>query len=42
MVREGMMEVHQQSAFAPIYLRKRDEGALAAINSSAAIPRATE
>ena len=42
MVREGMMEVHQQSPFAPIYLRKRDEAALAAINSSAAIPRATE
>src|SRR4029078_5007287 len=42
MVREGVMEVHQQSPFAPIYLRKRDEAALAAINTSAAIPRATE
>ena len=26
LVREGALEVHQQSAFAPIYLRKRDEG----------------
>jgi segregation and condensation protein A len=42
MVREGVMEVHQQTAFAPIYLRKRDEAAMAAINSSAALPRATE
>jgi segregation and condensation protein A len=42
LVREGVMEVHQQSAFAPIYLRKRDEAALAAINSSAVMPRATE
>jgi segregation and condensation protein A len=42
MVREGVMEVHQQTAFAPIYLRKRDEGAMAAINSSAVLPRATE
>jgi segregation and condensation protein A len=42
LVREGALEVHQQSAFAPIYLRKRDEGALAAINSSAVMPRATE
>ena len=28
MVREGAIEVHQQSAFAPIYLRKRDEAGL--------------
>jgi segregation and condensation protein A len=42
LVREGALEVHQQTAFAPIYLRKRDEGALAAINSSAVMPRATE
>ena len=42
LVREGALEVHQQSAFAPIYLRKRDEAALAAVNSSAAMPRATE
>jgi segregation and condensation protein A len=41
LVREGALEVHQQSAFAPIYLRKRDEGALAAINSSAVMPSAT-
>jgi len=42
LVREGALEVHQQSAFAPIYLRKRDEAGLAAINSSTAMPRATE
>jgi hypothetical protein len=36
------MEVHQQSAFAPIYLRKRDEAGFAAVNSSVAMPRATE
>ena len=42
MVREGAMEVHQQTAFAPIYLRKRDEAGLAAVNSSAVMPRATE
>jgi segregation and condensation protein A len=42
LVREGAVEVHQQSAFAPIYLRKRDEAALAAVNSSTAMPRATE
>ena len=29
-------------AFAPIYLRKRDAGGLAAMESSAAVPRATE
>jgi segregation and condensation protein A len=27
MVREGQLELHQQGAFAPIYLRKRSEGA---------------
>jgi segregation and condensation protein A len=42
LVREGLLEVHQQSAFSPIYLRKRDAGGLAALESSAAIPRATE
>ena len=42
LVREGAMEVHQQSAFSPIYLRKRDEAGLAAVNSSVAMPRATE
>jgi chromatin segregation and condensation protein Rec8/ScpA/Scc1 (kleisin family) len=26
-VREGQVEVHQPSAFGPIYLRKRAEGA---------------
>ena len=42
LVREGALEVHQQGAFAPIYLRKRDEAGLAAVNSSVAMPRATE
>ena len=42
LVREGVMEVHQQAAFAPIYLRKRDAAGLAAIGSGAAAPRATE
>ena len=42
LVREGVMEVHQQQPFAPIYLRKRDEAGLDAVNSSVALPRATE
>ena len=42
MVREGVMEMHQQSAFAPIYLRKRDAAGLIAIGSGAVAPRATE
>jgi segregation and condensation protein A len=42
LVREGTLEVHQQSAFSPIYLRKRDAAGLAAMESSAAVPRATE
>jgi len=42
LVREGVLEVHQQSAFAPVYLRKRDTAAFEAINSSVAMPRATE
>jgi len=43
LVREGAMEVHQQSAFAPIYLRKRDAaGPPATAGSGAEAPRATE
>ena len=42
LVREGALEVHQQQAFAPIYLRKRDVAGLAAMEASAAVPRATE
>ena len=42
LVREGTLEVHQQQAFSPIYLRKRDAAGLAAMESSAAVPRATE
>jgi segregation and condensation protein A len=41
LVREGFMEVHQQSAFAPIYMRKR-EGAGQAAPTGAAMPRATD
>jgi segregation and condensation protein A len=42
MVREGVMELHQQQAFAPIYLRKRDAAGLAALGASTAPSRATE
>jgi len=42
MVREGVLEVHQQSAFTPIYLRKRDAAGLTSIGSGAGAPRATE
>ena len=42
LVREGFLEVHQQSAFSPVYLRKRDTGALHAVTSSTALPRATD
>jgi segregation and condensation protein A len=41
LVREGHIEVHQQSAFAPIYLRKRDAAGQAAGLGSTA-PRATD
>jgi segregation and condensation protein A len=40
LVREGVIEVHQHQAFAPVFLRKRDAAGLAAIGSTA--PRATE
>jgi segregation and condensation protein A len=42
LVREGQIEVHQQSAFAPIYLRKRDAEGQAAIGAGSPTPRATE
>ena len=42
LVREGHLEFHQQTAFAPIYLRKREAAGLAALSASAALPRATE
>jgi len=42
LVREGHLEVHQQSAFAPIYLRKREAAGLEALSASAVLPRATE
>jgi segregation and condensation protein A len=41
LIREGVIEVHQHAAFAPIYLRRRDAGSLEA-SSGAAVPRATE
>ena len=41
LIREGVVEVHQHAAFAPIYLRKRDSGGLEA-SSGAVMPRATE
>jgi segregation and condensation protein A len=42
LVREGQIEVHQQSAFAPIYLRKRDATGQQAQASGAPPARATE
>jgi segregation and condensation protein A len=42
LVREGQLEVHQQTAFSPIYLRKREAAGLAALSVSVAPPRATE
>jgi segregation and condensation protein A len=42
LVREGRMELHQQAAFAPIYLRKREVAPLAVAPSGTALPRATE
>jgi segregation and condensation protein A len=42
LVREGVVEVHQQSAFAPIYLRKSHTVALAAVTPAVTNARATE
>lgn len=42
LVREGQIEVHQQSAFAPIYLRKRDAAGQSAQASATPPARATE
>jgi segregation and condensation protein A len=42
MVREGVIEVHQHTAFAPIFLRKRDATGFDAGSSGVAVPRATE
>ena len=42
LVREGILELHQQSAFAPIYLRKRNVAGQASIGSGADAPRATD
>lgn len=42
LVREGVVEVHQQSAFAPIYLRRRDAQAPALNGAGESAPRATE
>ncbi len=42
MVREGLVEVHQQNAFAPIYLRKREVAGHAAAASNDSAPRTIE
>jgi len=42
MIREGHIEVHQQQAFAPIYLRKRETGLVGITPDGAVVPRATE
>jgi segregation and condensation protein A len=42
LIREGHIEVHQQQAFAPIYLRKRETGLVGIAPDGAAVPRATE
>ena len=42
LVRDGQIEVHQQSAFAPIYLRKRDVAGQASQASATPPARATE
>jgi segregation and condensation protein A len=38
MVREGLAEVHQQSAFAPLYVRKRKTGEGASDSDGTAAP----
>jgi segregation and condensation protein A len=42
LVREGQIEVHQQGAFAPIYLRRRDASGNAAPGSNETLPRAID
>src|SRR5262245_26915416 len=42
LIREGVVEVHQHAAFAPIYLRRREASAVAALGSGATTPRAIE
>jgi segregation and condensation protein A len=42
LVREGVVEVHQQNAFAPIYLRKREVAGHAAAASNDSVPRTIE
>jgi segregation and condensation protein A len=42
LVREGQIELHQHTAFAPIYLRKREAGGHLAVVSDNAAPRAIE
>jgi segregation and condensation protein A len=38
MVREGVMEVHQQGAFAPLYVRKRQQPGQEAADGGVAAP----
>ena len=42
LVREGLIEVHQKSAFAPIYLRRREVAGHVAAGSNDAAPRTIE
>lgn len=42
LVREGVIEVHQQAAFAPIYLRKREMAGYAAAATTDSSPRTIE
>jgi hypothetical protein len=40
MVREGLVELHQHAAFAPIYLRKRIEQPNGALGTNRGAPKA--
>ena len=42
LVREGLIEVHQRQAFAPIFLRRRDAAGAVGAGTGATTPRATE
>ena len=42
LVREGVVELHQQAAFAPIYLRRRETPGTTAPGSNATTPRAID
>ena len=42
LIREGVVEVHQHTAFAPIYVRRREATQTPAPGSGAATPRAID